>query len=117
MWHLISARFCLELNSVRTRQTATKNLFKIISQSAKDVPIVVVATKKDEFLGAKEREAKKEISKTGKTAEECDNLLCKHAEAAFWERMKMIEMELLEIEGGRHDAVVGVSIGTYIPRD
>lgn len=43
-------RFCIDINSPRTLQTATEKLFLAVSQHAKEVPIIVVATKKDEFL-------------------------------------------------------------------
>jgi GTPase SAR1 family protein len=42
--------FCIDITSSRTLQTATEKLFSAISRHAKDVPIVVVATKKDELL-------------------------------------------------------------------
>lgn len=40
----------MDINSARTLQTATEKLFRAVSLYAKDVPIVVVATKKDELL-------------------------------------------------------------------
>lgn len=43
-------RFCIDINSPRTLQTATEKLFLAVSNYAKEVPIIVVATKKDEFL-------------------------------------------------------------------
>lgn len=42
--------FCIDVNSSRTLQTATERLFLAISKYAVDVPIIVVATKKDDFL-------------------------------------------------------------------
>ena len=47
---LTITRFCIDINSPRTLQTVTEKLFQAVSQYAKDVPIIVVATKKDEFL-------------------------------------------------------------------
>ena len=47
---LTFGRFCIDINSPRTLQTATEKLFQAVSQYAEDVPIVVVATKKDDFL-------------------------------------------------------------------
>jgi hypothetical protein len=108
---LTCCRFCLELNSARTQQSATLKLFKIVSQYAKSVPIIVVATKKDEFIGVKVMEARKKIGSIGKDANEYFTALDEYAEAQFWERMKTIEKELVEIEGGRFDASVGVSKG------
>lgn len=42
--------FCIDINSTRTLQTATEKLFIVLSKYAKDVPIVIVATKKDDLL-------------------------------------------------------------------
>jgi GTPase SAR1 family protein len=42
--------FCIDINSPRTLQSATEKLFLAVSTYAKDVPIVVVATKKDDLL-------------------------------------------------------------------
>ena len=42
--------FCIDINSPRTLQTATEKLFLAVSKYARDAPIVVVATKKDDFL-------------------------------------------------------------------
>jgi hypothetical protein len=57
-------RFCIELNSARTKQKGTVEMFQILSQYAKNVPIVIVATKKDEFVGVKVAEARREARKT-----------------------------------------------------
>lgn len=86
-------------------------LFKTVSQYAKDVPIIVVATKKDEFMGVKTREARQNIQPEDKSATEYLAALDEYAEAQFHERMKLIESELLEIERGRFDTTVSVSIG------
>lgn len=42
--------FCIDINSTHTLQTATEKLFLTVSKYAKDVPIVVFATKKDDLL-------------------------------------------------------------------
>lgn len=42
--------YCIDINSTRTLQKATEKLFLAIANHAQDVPIVVVATKKDELL-------------------------------------------------------------------
>ncbi len=104
-----STRFCVELNSARTKQKATIEMFKTVSRYANNVPIVVVGTKKDQFMGVKVAEARREArkNKTEQSLEAFDA----YAEAQFRQRMKDIETELLEIDGGRFDATVGVSIG------
>lgn len=42
--------FCVDINSPRTLQSATEKLFSAVSKHAKDVPVVIVATKKDQLL-------------------------------------------------------------------
>lgn len=42
--------FCIDINSSRTLQTATEKLFVAVSKYAREVPVLVVATKKDDFL-------------------------------------------------------------------
>ena len=71
---------------------------------------MVVATKKDEFMGVKMNEAREKVSSTGKYADEYLAALDEYSETQFYERMKMIEKEFLEIDGGRFDAALGVSI-------
>lgn len=84
-----------------------------MSQYAKDVPIVVVATKKDEFLAVKSFEGKDKISATGKDLSEYFAELDAYAENEYLERMKLIEKELREIKGGRFDAAVAVSMSRF----
>lgn len=88
-------------------------MFKILSQTAKCVPIVVIGTKKDEFIGVKVAEARRKARKGN--GDESLAAFDAYAEAQFVERMKEIEGELLSIEGGRFDAAVGVSIGQRSP--
>jgi hypothetical protein len=104
-------RFCLELNSARTQQSATIELFNIISQHAKNVPIIIVLTKKDDFIAVKGMEARNKISSAGMGMGEYFAAMDEYAEVEFCERMRTIESELLEIPGGRFDASVGVSRG------
>jgi GTPase SAR1 family protein len=104
-------RICLEVNSSRTQQVAYRKLYKAVSQNAKDVPIVVVATKKDEFLGAKTMDARKLIEIGNKSVVEYLAALDNYAETEFRKRMELIERELLEIEGGRFDAIVSITKG------
>lgn len=42
--------FCVDMNSSRTLQSVTEKLFFAVSKYAKDVPIMIVATKKDQLL-------------------------------------------------------------------
>ncbi len=60
-------------------------------------------------MGVKVAEARREARKN-KTEQSLDAFDA-YAEAQFRQRIKDIETELLEIDGGRFDATVGVSIG------
>jgi len=90
-------------------QTATEKLFKAVSQFAADVPIVVVATKKDDFLelqfGAHRKAMKKEGLKFDEDA--CDA----YAEERLLERIETIKKEMESVPGGRLNACVAISHG------
>jgi hypothetical protein len=94
------------------KQKATVELFKTVSRFANNVPIIIVGTKKDQFKDIKVGEAKREArkNKTEKSLGSFDA----YAEVHFKRRMKEIETELLEIEGGRFDGVVGVSVDSSL---
>ena len=107
--HLLVNRFCIELNDPRVQKSSTRNLFKLVSQHAKDVPIIVVGTKKDEFKSVKSGEARNWMPSAGMSLEDYFAALDQEAEKEVTKRMKLIEKELKEIEGGRYDAAVPVS--------
>jgi len=103
--------FCIEATSDRAVQTATEKLFKTVSQHAQDVPIIVIATKKDRLFGAKMMEIKTQIHKKEKrkaTMEECEQ----YAEAEVQTRVEEIKEEMLKVEGGRFDDCIAVDKGT-----
>ena len=106
---LIVNRFCIDINSPRTLQTATEKLFKAVSEYASEVPIVVVATKKDDFLdiefGAYRKALKKEGKKVDVEAGE------QYAEEKLRERIETIRSEMESVPGGRLDACLAVSQG------
>ncbi|KAI9700970.1 MAG: hypothetical protein M1820_006615 [Bogoriella megaspora] len=99
--------FCIDLMSTRTKQHATEKLFTAVSQYAKEVPIIVVTTKMDEFLGAKFQEYRDTSKEQGKRVDmdECDQ----YAEEQKRVRVLEIRKEMLEVDGGRLDACVPVS--------
>lgn len=102
-------RFCIEVMSVRTMQHATEELFKAVSQYAQDVPIIIVATKMDESVGAmvqKHRTSSKKLGQTV-TMDECDQ----YAEDRLRERVDLMKKEMLNVNGGRLDACVAISRG------
>lgn len=110
-------RFCIEMNSNRTKQTATCELFKAVSTYATDIPVIVVATKSDEFYAIQHQMARtllhKEINDIAQLTQFCDEC----AAVEIRNRIKLIESEMKEIEGGRFDACVDVCKGkkTVLP--
>ncbi|KAK3615107.1 hypothetical protein LTR56_026799 [Elasticomyces elasticus] len=99
--------FCIDINSPCTLQTATQKLFLAVSQFASDVPIVVVATKKDDFLEIQFGAHRKAMKKEGKFFDEeaCDE----YAAENLAERIEKIKGEMLSIPGGRLNACVAIS--------
>ena len=87
-------------------------MFKTISKYAKDVPIVIVATKTDKVFALKATEARQAITREGKTAAEYVDALDnadKEAEIQCVNQLRLIECELQQIDGGRFDAAVAIS--------
>ena len=105
--------FCVEINSARTLQTATEKLFQAVGQYAHEVPIVVVATKKDDFLDIEFMAKKKELKRD---KQPFDEELCEaYAEEKLRERLDEVRHEMESVQGGRLDAIVAVSQGMQQP--
>lgn len=92
-------------------QKSASKLFPIISQYAGDIPVIVVATKKDEFEGVKEKEARTRLQKQGKPAWKLLEAMEQEAQKELCLRILQIEREILSLEGGRFDACVAFSKG------
>ncbi|KAH0433899.1 hypothetical protein CcaCcLH18_05651 [Colletotrichum camelliae] len=99
--------FCLEVNDPRPIQQSTEKLFLIIDKYAKDVPVVVIATKKDEFEAVKEHELRTKYKKQGKRATE--EQMEYHAADQLDIRLQKLEEEISGLDGGRFDICVAVS--------
>ncbi|KAI7716251.1 hypothetical protein KC353_g5518 [Hortaea werneckii] len=99
--------FCIDINSSRTLQTVTEKLFQAVSRYANDVPIVLVATKKDELLDIEFGIHRKALRKAGQRLDEdaCDA----YAEQKLQERVAMIRSEMESVPGGKLEACVAVS--------
>ncbi|KAK0941013.1 hypothetical protein LTR29_007431 [Friedmanniomyces endolithicus] len=99
--------FCVDISSARTLQTATEKLFKAVSEFAADVPIVIVATKKDDFLEVQFGAHRKAMKKDGLKFDEeaCDT----YAAEKLVERIERIKTEMQSVPGGRLDACVAIS--------
>ncbi|KAK5168339.1 uncharacterized protein LTR77_006908 [Saxophila tyrrhenica] len=99
--------FCIDINSPRTLQTATEKLFLAVSQYAHETPIVVVATKKDDFVDIQFSARRKAMKKEGLRFDEeaCEE----YAEQQLQERVETIRNEMQTVPGGRLDACVAIS--------
>lgn len=100
---------CVEITSSRTLQSATEKLFQAVSKHASDVPIVVVATKKDDYLDIEFSAKRKELKKNKQPYDE--NVCEEYAEGKLRSRLDEIRAEMESLAGGRLNAVVAVSHG------
>jgi hypothetical protein len=87
-------------------QKASGTFFEAVSKYAEDVPIIVIATMKKDFLGAKMLERRDQLRAGGQpvTIEEMES----YADNQLQVRLSQIEEEMLSMEGGRFDALVAV---------
>lgn len=95
------------MNSSRTKQTATSSLFEAIARYATDVPIIVVATKKDEFRGVQREHAEELYSESISDPGELYTKCLSYATEEVKRRIETIESEMQEV--GKPDACVGVA--------
>ncbi|KAL8881229.1 MAG: hypothetical protein Q9192_007845 [Flavoplaca navasiana] len=103
--------FCLDMSSDRTTQTATESLFKAVSEHTAEVPIIIIATKMDNFRGIKREEAREIYGPTTHEASpeervELDKRYMEHAQDEIFKRMELIESEMRSLDGGRLDASI-----------
>lgn len=100
----------------RVVQTSTAKLFGAIKKYAQDVPVLVIATKKDEFEDMKSAEAQRNLQRRGQVV---NAQLLEDANRSAQEKLKTkleeIQDEILGVDGGRFDACVAVSKGEYFP--
>jgi hypothetical protein len=89
------------------KQASTEKLFKSISKYALDAPVVVIATKRDQFLDIAEGEAKRMLRGKGLevTTEACEQ----HAEEKLQGHLLRLQEDIINV-GGRFDACVATSM-------
>lgn len=106
-------RFCVEMNSDRTKQTATEDLFRAVSEHTAEVPVIVVATKLDQFRGIKREDARNQYEPSYEASPqervELDKRYADYASEKIEERTDLIEAELKSLEGGHMDGCVAVA--------
>ena len=106
-------RFFVEMNRDRTQQTATEDIFKAVSEHTAEVPVIVVATKLDQFRGIMREDARNqyELSYEASPQErvDLDKRYADYASEKIEERTDLIEARLKSLEGGHSDGCVAVA--------
>lgn len=102
------------MSSVRTTQTATESLFKAVSEHTAEVPVIVIATKMDNFRGIQRETAREKYEPTTYEASpqervELDNKYSAYAQTEIVKRLGLIETEMASLDEGRFDACVAVA--------
>ncbi|KAL8775566.1 MAG: hypothetical protein Q9209_000062 [Squamulea sp. 1 TL-2023] len=94
--------------------TATESFLKVASEYTAEVPVVVIATKMDEFRGIQRESARELFEPTTyepgpEEMVELHRKYTKYAQDEIVKRMDMIERELKSLDTGRFDACVAVA--------
>ncbi|KAL8664470.1 MAG: hypothetical protein Q9202_003020 [Teloschistes flavicans] len=111
---VMNPRFCVEMNSARTQQTATEDLFKAVSEHTAEVPVIVVATKMDHFRAIMREEAREREEPTAYEASpekrvELDKKYAEYASEKINERTDLIESEFRNLDVGHLDGCVAIA--------
>ena len=102
------------MSSARTQQTATEDLFKAVSEHTAEVPVIVVATKMDNFRGIKREQAREEYEPTTYEASpeervQLDKKYTEYAADEIGKRIDLIEREIQSLDEGHFDACIAVA--------
>ena len=107
------------MNSDRTQQTATGDLFRAVSEHTAEVPVIVVATKLDQFRGIKREDARNQYEPSYEASPQervaLDKRYADYASEKIAERTDLIEAELKSLEGGHLDGCVAVARSMSCP--
>ncbi|KAL8724974.1 MAG: hypothetical protein Q9166_007648 [cf. Caloplaca sp. 2 TL-2023] len=106
--------FCIEMTSDRTKQTATEDLFKAVSEYTAEVPVIVIATKMDNFRGTQREEKRQQLEPTTDKSSlrdmvNLDNACTDFALNQIGKRLDSIEREIGSLDKGHFDACVAVA--------
>lgn len=100
--------FCLEVGDPRPKQSSTLKLFHLVAKYVKEVPLVVVATKKDQLFNMAYGERRMSLRKQGLVLD--DEEIEAYAQKEVEEHVKLIEKEMHEeVPEGRMDACLAVA--------
>lgn len=102
------------MDTARTQQTATEDLFKAVSEYTAEVSVIVIATKMDNFRGIQREQARGEHEPTTHEPSpqervELDKKYMKFALDQIQKRMDLIEKEMRSLDKGHFDACVAVA--------
>ena len=103
------------MSSDRTQQTATVNLFKAVSSYAAEVPLIIVATKKDRFEGIQRMEAEQHLKESIDDELELYRKSKEYAVDQALKRLDLIKEEMRSIDKGHFDACVSIAKGVFGP--
>ena len=103
------------MSSDRTQQTATVNLFKAVSSYAAEVPLIIVATKKDHFEGIQRIEAEQKFKPSIDDELQLFRKCKEYAAGQTLERLDLIKEEMRSVDKGHFDACVSVAKGMLGP--
>jgi GTPase SAR1 family protein len=96
------------MSTDRVKQMALEKIFETVSRHAAEVPIILVATKADEFYGSQFNEAREKHEQEITNDTELMRICDMEAAEEVKKRLELIETELLDVEGGRFDDSVAV---------
>lgn len=102
------------MDTARTQQTATEDLFKAVSEYTAEVPVIVIATKMDSFRGIQREQAREEHEPTTyepspEERVELDKKYTEYALRQIQEHIDLIEKEMRNLDKGHFDACVAVA--------
>ncbi|KAI1627960.1 hypothetical protein EDD37DRAFT_606741 [Exophiala viscosa] len=99
--------FCLEVSDSRPKQSSTLKLFQLVAKYVKEVPLVVVATKKDQLFDRKYSQRRMTLRRQGLPLN--DEEIEAYAQKELEEHVRLIETEMQEVPDGFLDACLAVA--------
>jgi len=108
---LTTSRFCVEMNNTRLKQPATVTLFQAVANHASGIPIVIIATKADQYRAIKVDERKNfhRNMNPSLSRSEATDLAENETDDLMLQRIEEIKADLSKIGGARFDGCVAVS--------
>ncbi|KAG9949285.1 hypothetical protein KCU85_g4404, partial [Aureobasidium melanogenum] len=97
---------CMQTDTDRVVQTSENEIFKILAKYAAHIPIIIVGTKKDNFLNQQETVARRDLKKSGVSDwDALDNQSRERAEQNLEARREEVKEELRKIPNLNLDSI------------